>query len=268
MLRLLPNICLASVLSVGLSAGCAVPIPTGRVTTNGGWEWTDSAEVATLSSLYDYAAAFRKLSSADRLQRYRELSAIDAGRRSIEQRLQRELLLSGVEPELVDYAAASEELRAARRQAADRPLLLGYVNERLERAGRLQRLDLTSQQLRQENIILKRRVRANGRAQSAPPAAEPAPRPKPSDGPQLANQEANDDTPQDRPAPVPFGRHFADSEIQLQLDITKAELLAARAELERRGTVIDEQDAKIEVLEAKIKALSAIERNLNQRDDL
>lgn len=267
------------VLSVWALSGCvSVPIPIGRSSPDKGIEWVDSAEVATLKSLYNYDATLLELDSERREAQYLVLNAIGVQQRSPVQRVRLALLLGGVEPTLTDYSRAVQELQRAALALEGQELLQVYVRSKIQQydsidkikkalvisQGKNRQLQRRSRRDRQqfvqnrnhntladvededENGIAALDVTDNSRAVAV----------------QEQEQALNPLDPS-----VSGARGLAEAEWNAYSQQLLTELQLTRQELEEKNNKIAIQNNEIGVLEAKIKALSAIESNLNQREE-
>lgn len=267
------------IIAAGTAAGCsALPVPIGVSGDDDALIWTDAGELATLKSLYDYAAELSTLDAAQRQERLDALNAVDLDRLDVSQRLRLALLLSDSGGR-ADYAAAIAAVDSARQELDDAPLLSAYAIEQIARyrqldtiSGLVSGLDADYRLLLQQYQDTRRRL-----SRRTPPARGPASDPDPDtdrdigvdidsdvDSDELIVSTLRDagagaaETPSDRPS---------DSVWRLYAERMREQADRLRRDLQQKDAIIAAQDGEITSLEAKIKALSAIERNLNQRDE-
>ena len=279
---------LALVHAIAFFGGCtAVPIPTAETATKGNWTWTDSVEVSNLISVYQLQEAVQTMTESGRANAIREITSIPLESRSVAQHLQLSLLLGAVDPNIADYNGAQDALEMARDLVHDKPLLVAHINALKAQFGKVSQMRLTLDHLSRENDELHRTVTrlreqrvaavkevstAGVRKNSETPLAQAA-----AQADAKANEKSsavgtagaaaeNANTGADADATLSASGQSPDPWVA---ELSRAQMLLrlAREELKKRDLTINEQGSKITVLEAKIKALSAIERNLNQRED-
>ena len=200
----------------GLLTSCAIP--------TGGWtnptsQWAGVSEVTILKNLYDDTNRLLALSNKARVREFRKLQKQTAdadSQLSLQNHLRSAALLGGVEPSILNYKQARQELMKARQLATSLPLVSSYIRSQLgwiEQLNKLRRAELRS--------ASKRSKRKNSRQNTAEVVVV--------EQPSSEQQEA-----------------------------LTAQVSALEMQLKQRNSKISE-------LEAKIQALSAIERSLNQR---
>ena len=240
---------------VQILLGCMV-IPATDTAENSSfsrWRLVNTTELITLQSLLKYAQDLPNLSQDMRLAQYEDLSAqIELDQQaSISQRVRLALLVAGTEPSLVDYELARQQLVLAYQQAtaANTPLLADFVALQTQAVDQRETLGKAEQEVQKLEKQYRRQLAIN-RRQRATTAIQ-------------SDADAEKDYLNLMAMP-PVA--LADLEWQLQVQQKlNAELGVVQEQLKQREAIIDEQEKMIAVLEAKIKALSAIERNINQR---
>ena len=238
---------------VQVLSGCTIiPAPEGSESSNfSRWRLVNTMELITLQSLLKYVQELPALTQEVRITQYESLNdqLKPDQQLSVSQRVQLALLQAGVEPSLTDYQQARQQLALARQQAtaANEPLLADFISQQTQAVALNEALGIAEQRVQELDKQYRRQLAINRR--------------------QRANAAAAEDEKDDYLNLVvmpPVALADLEWQLQVQQKLT-TELESVQEQLEQREALIDEQNKMIAVLEAKIKALSAIERNINQR---
>jgi hypothetical protein len=122
--------------------GCAIP--------TGGWtkptsQWAGIDEVTVLKDLYDDTNRLLALSSKQRIRQYKNLQKTTDQQATLRDHLLLAVFLGGLEPSLVDYKKAGQELMKAQQQATSSPLIMSYIHSQsglIEQLNKVQRMPI------------------------------------------------------------------------------------------------------------------------------